>query len=253
MTDMTLYLQELIFLYSYVLGINGVDHQDFICKSTSYEVNLEGINRRSTASEVCAALYSSALFPTAGNTPNSIPNVQSVFESVLKILPPTLTSARTNQGTIQGSATCSNGGCDCHDPFGSSTVSNNYQCRYTGEGPNYVSYGWDDAYFSPPDQQAYYYFQDGDAQCNWPQNDYYAVGKAYYEEIQWDMLNWSYSTTNQTSALDNYKTFFISTCEQVITNATAQMKAHIQQTQSNSTCSQLCANSNNTSVICQCP
>ena len=250
---MTLYLQELIFLYSYVLGINGVDHQDFICKSTSYEVNLEGINRRSTASEVCAALYSSALFPTAGNTPNSIPNVQSVFESVLKILPPTLASARTNQGTIQGSATCSNGGCDCHDPFGSSIGSNNYQCRYTGGGPNYFSYGWNDAYFKPTaKQQAYYYFQDGDAQCNWPQNDYYAVGKAYYEEIQWDMLNWSYSTTNQTSALNDYKNFFVSTCEQVITNATDQMIAHIQETQSNVTCSQLCANSGETSVLCPC-
>ena len=260
---MTLYLQELIFLYSYVLGINGVDKQPSaeqgrpVCPGTSYQVLLLGINQTSTASEVCTALYHSEMFPSGGSTPTKIPNVQSVFESVLKILPPTLTSARTNQGTIQGSATCSNGGCDCHDPFGSSIGSNNYQCRYTGGGPNYFSYGWNDAYFKPTaKQQAYYYFQDGDAQCNWPQNDYYAVGEAYYEEIQWDMLNWSYGTTNQTSALDNYEKFFISTCEQVITNnATAQMEAHIQETQSNSTCSQLCANSNNTSVICktECP
>ena len=255
MTDMTLYLQELIFLYAYVLGINGVDKPSVCPDTSSYQVLLPGINQTSTASEVCTALYHSEMFPTGGNTPTTIPNIQSTFQTVLNILPPSLASQRTNQNTIQGSASCNTGSCDCTDPFGSSTTSgsNNYQCRYTGGGPNYFSYGWNDAYFSPAEQQAYYYFKDGDTQCDWPKKDYYAVGQAYYEEIQWDMLNWSYGTANQTSGLDNYETFFISTCEQVITsNATAQMEAHIQETQSSVTCSQQCVNSGNTSVICDC-
>ena len=251
---MTLYLQELVFLYSYVLGINGVDKQDSVCAYTNYRVSLEGITSKNTSFEVCTALYNSQMFPTGDVTPSTIPLVHFNFQSILNILPPTLASRRTNQDTIQGSALCNTGGCDCQTPFGSHTTSgsNNYQCTYTGGGSNYFSYGWNDNYFIPAEQQAYYYFETGKDECNWPKNDYYAVGQAYYEEIQWDMLNWSYSTTNQTSALNDYKNFFVSTCEQVITNATDQMIAHIQETQSNVTCSQLCANSGETSVLCPC-
>jgi len=172
---------------------------------------------------------------------------------------PTLTALRMNSDIKVGQASCKkNDDCICLNANGGNDgLTNNdnnkglacIRCTYEGGGVNYVQYDWEDTYFAPAEKQASYYYSDGDLENTFPTIPYQDVTKLYYDEIQWDMMNFSYSNENLTNFVqkDTYKSFLFNTCLQVLNNPEVAMQNHINGTLGQ-TCTQECEANSDSSV-----
>lgn len=261
--DATFYLQEIMFLYSYLHGLKEqILGEDFanLCDSTSeYGIEIPPNIEGASSSDVCNFIVNSQILPTMGD--KYISGYQQGFLKAMTKIPPTLTALRMNSNIIVGQAGCTkNDDCICLDANGGNEgLANNVnkkglaciQCTYEGGGTNYVQYKWEDNYFVPAEVQASYKYTDGDLGDTFPTIPYQDVTKLYYDEIQWDMMNFSYSNKNLTNFVQNdtYTSFLFNTCLQVLNNPEVAMQNHINGT-FGQTCTEECG-ANSDSSVCE--
>jgi hypothetical protein len=195
----------------------------------------------------------------AFNNKTIVATYQQGFLEAMTKISPTLTALRMNSDIKVGQASCKkNDDCICLNANGGNDgLANNdnnkglacIRCTYEGGGVNYVQYDWEDTYFAPAEKQASYYYSDGDLGNTFPTIPYQDVTKLYYDEIQWDMMNFSYSNENLTNFVqkDTYKSFLFNTCLQVLNNPEVAMQNHINGTLGQ-TCTQECEANSDSSV-----
>jgi len=225
-TDITHYMQELMFLYGYIYA-----NTDEVC---------------GTPARSCENIYNDI---TLGQALGQ--SYQFEFTKATKDIPTMLSNARMNSDTIIGNAN----GYPLGPDGGPGTQDKNYNCqpsdsnciynKYTGGGYNYVQYQWNDQFFSHPQQQLYYYYDDGLTGKTFPTVPYNDLIQNYQTEISWDMNHWSYNTTvNVTGEMmnidkvfgDSYTQNMINMCQQVYEDPEKAMSQHLETLQQKNRC-----------------